>query len=184
MAVAASPESDAKLVARAQAGDQAAFEELILLHAPAVYRMLARVLGNPADAEEVAQEALLRAWRGLPNYRAEARFSTWLYRIALNEANRRLAREARRPAVPLQDELVDPRAGPPAVAESAELEAQLERCLAELPPQYRAAVVLRDVEGLTNDEAAGVLGLGIRNFKSRLHRGRMALRRRLEELSE
>ncbi len=184
MTAEATVEWEAKLVARAQVGDQAAFEELILLHGPAVHRMLARVLGNWADAEDVAQEALLRAWRGLSGYRGAARFSTWLYRIALNEANRRLAREARSPALPLEDEVVDPRAGPPAVVESAELEAQLERCLAELPPQYRVAVVLRDVEGLTNAEAAEALGLDVRNFKSRLHRGRMVLRRRLEELSE
>ena len=182
-----SDRGEAKLVARARARDAEAFEELIELHAPRVYRMLARVLGNAADAEDVAQEALLKAWRALPGFRGEAQFGTWLFRIAVNEAKRRLAYQARRPALPL-DELVlevpDLAQGPAALAESAELKAQLERLLAELPAPYRAAVVLRDVEGLSNEEAAELLELELANFKSRLHRGRMALRRRLEQLDE
>ncbi len=178
---------EANLVARARERDPAAFETLIELHAPRVYRMLARLLGNAADAEEVAQEALLKAWRALPGFRGEAQFSTWLFRIALNEAKRRLAYEARRPALPLDEvalEVPDLAAGPAARAESAELQASLERLIAELPAPYRAAVVLRDVEGLGNEEAAELLGLELANFKSRLHRGRMALRRRLEQLAE
>lgn len=149
--------------------------------------MLTRVLGNPADAEEVVQETFFKAWRALPGFRGEAQFSTWLYRIAMNEASRRLAYEARRRALPIDDvvaEVPDRAEGPAGLAESAELEAYLERCIAELPGHYRAAVVLRDVEGLTNEEAAEVLELDIRNFKSRLHRGRMAIRRRVEEFYE
>ncbi len=176
--------SDAELVAHAQRGDAAAFEELIRIHSGSLYRMLVRMLGSSADAEEVAQEAFLKAWQGLPRFRGEAKFSTWLYRIAVNEANRRLARDARRRTLPIDDvvdEVPDLAEGPAALAESGELEAYLEQCLAELPAHYRAAVVLRDVEGFTNEEAAEALGLEIRNFKSRLHRGRMAIRRRLED---
>jgi RNA polymerase sigma-70 factor (ECF subfamily) len=177
--------ADQQLVARAKERDPAAFEELMRLHSTRIYRMLVRVVGNSADAEEVAQEAFFKAWQALPGFRGEAQFSTWLFRIAINEANRRLARDARRATLPIEDVMTDVpdlAEGPAALAESAELEVYLERCIAELPAHYRAAVVLRDVEGLTNEEAADALGLDIRNFKSRLHRGRMALRSRLEEL--
>lgn len=146
--------------------------------------MLVRLIGSSADAEEVAQETLLKAWRGLPKFRGEAQFSTWLYRIAVNEGKRKLSHEARRRTLPIDDvvdDVPDLTEGPAALAESAELEAYLDRCIAELPAHYRSAVVLRDVEGLTNEEAADVLGLELRNFKSRLHRGRMAIRRRLED---
>lgn len=175
---------DRELVARAVAGDADAFEALIRRHSGRVYRLLARLLGNSASAEDVTQETFVRAWRALPSFRGDAMFSTWLYRIAANEANRLLAREARRRELPIDDameDIPDLGAEPSAAAEIDDLQAHLERCVAELPPDYRAAVVLRDVEGLTNEEAAEALGIGVRNFKSRLHRGRMAVRRRLEE---
>jgi RNA polymerase sigma-70 factor (ECF subfamily) len=146
--------------------------------------MLVRLLGSSADAEEVAQEAFFKAWQALPRFRGEAQFSTWLYRIAVNEGKRRLAQDARRRTLPIDDvvdDVPDLAEGPAALAESAELQVYLDSCIAELPAHYRAAVVLRDVEGLTNEEAADLLDLEIRNFKSRLHRGRMTLRRRLED---
>jgi RNA polymerase sigma-70 factor, ECF subfamily len=176
--------AEVQLVRRAREGDPAAFEELIVLHGPPLQRMLRRVLGSSADAEDVLQETFLKAWRAIERFRGEARFSTWLYRIALNEARRRQAYDAHRRALPLDEvmlELPDLSEGPASRAESAELEAFVERCIAELPANYREAVVLRDVEGLTNEEAAAVLELDLRNFKSRLHRGRMAIRRRIEE---
>lgn len=172
------------LVARAASGDGAAFEQLIELHGRRIYRMLVRIVGDPGDAEDVLQETLLKAWRALPRFRGEAQFATWLYRIAVNEANRRLARESRHRSLPLEDtpaDVPDLAPGPSAHAESAELQELVGRCIGELPPQYREAVVLRDIEGLTNEEAAEVLGLTVRNFKSRLHRGRMGIRRLLEQ---
>lgn len=179
--------SEAELVLRASEGDADAFESLIGLTSPRVYRMLVRALGNPSDAEDVLQETFVKAWRALPRFRREAQFSTWLYRIAMNEASRHRSTGARHRALPLEDvmlELPDLRASPATAAESAELRRQLETVLRELPLPYREAVVLRDVEGLSNEEAAEVLGLDVRNFKSRLHRGRMAIRRRLEERDE
>lgn len=175
---------DHELVVRARGGDGVAFDELVRQHAPRVYRVLVRVLGDATSAEDVAQECFARAWRGLAGFREEARFSTWLQRIAMNEANRFLERESRRETLPWEDvmqEVPDLAADTPAAAEARELRRELEAHLAELPASYRVAVVLRDVEGLSNEEAAEVLGLGVRNFKSRLHRGRMELRRRLEE---
>ncbi len=178
---------DQELVARARKGDADAFEELVRLNTPQLYRLLTRMLGSASAAEDVVQECFIRAWRALPNFRGEARFSTWLYRIAINEGNRFMARESRRELHPFDDVLRDvPDVGAQTaeLAEAGELREQLEGLLAELPANYRAAVVLRDVEGFSNEEAAELLELDIRNFKSRLHRGRMALRGRLEELAD
>lgn len=182
--IAAPP--DRELVARARGGDSEAFAALVRQHAGPLYRLLARMLGDATAAEDVAQECFVRAWRALPSFRGEAKFSTWLYRIAVNEGNRFLARESRREMLPYDDVLLDVpdlRAGTHERAEGGELRRQLERLIAELPPHYRVAVVLRDIEGFTNEESAELLELDLRNFKSRLHRGRMALRRRLEELA-
>lgn len=162
---------DDTLVARARVGDEDAFEQIVRRETPAVYRLLARMLGDPGAAEDVMQECFVRAWRALPRFRSESRFSTWIYRIALNEGNRYLARESRRELLPFEDVMRDvPDLGRQTVeiAETGELRAQLETLLAELPPNYRVAVVLRDVEGLSNEEASELLGLDIRNFKSRL----------------
>lgn len=179
--------ADDALVARAREGDEAAFETLVRRETPAVYRLLVRMLGSASAAEDVAQECFLRAWRALPRFRGDARFSTWIYRIAVNEGNRFLARESRRELLPFDDVMRDvPDLGRQTteIAEAGALRAQLEGLLAALPPTYRVAVVLRDVEGLSNEEAAELLGIEVRNFKSRLHRGRMALRRLLEEIDE
>ena len=176
-----------ELVSRARNGDADAFEELVRRHTGQIYRLLTRVLGDPSSAEDAVQETFIRAWRALPGFRGEAKFSTWIFRIATNEANRSLARQASRELLPFDDvmlEVPDLAADTPALVELGELRVQLERCLAELPPHYRVCVVLRDVEGCSNEEAAEILGLELRNFKSRLHRGRMALRRHLEEVSE
>ena len=178
---------DQELVARARAGDADAFEQLVRQLTPQLYRMLVRMLGDAGAAEDVTQECFVRAWRALPGFRGDARFSTWLYRIAVNEGNRFLARESKRELLPYEDvllEVPDLGRGTAELVEARELRAQLEEAIAELPAHYRAAVVLRDVEGLSNEEAAELLELDLRNFKSRLHRGRMALRRRLEELAQ
>jgi len=177
---------DHELVARARGGDADAFDELVRQHARPLYGLLARMLGDATAAEDVAQECFVRAWRALPNFRGEAKFSTWLYRIAVNEGNRFLARESRREVLPYDDVLLDVpdiRSATSELAEAGELREQLERFVGELPPHYRVAVVLRDIQGFSNEEAAELLELDLRNFKSRLHRGRMALRRRLEELT-
>ena len=179
--------ADHELVTRARDGDADAFEQLVREQTPPLYRLLVRMLGDTTAAEDVTQECFVRAWRALPGFRGEAKFSTWLYRIAVNEGNRFLARESKREVLPYDDVLLEvPDLGRSTaeLAEAGELRNQLERFIAELPANYRAAVVLRDVEGFSNEEAAELLELDLRNFKSRLHRGRMALRRRLEELAE
>jgi RNA polymerase sigma-70 factor (ECF subfamily) len=174
-------------VRRARTGDQDAFAQLVEMHAERVYGALRRFGLDPDEADETTQEVFLRAWRGLSRFQERSRFSTWLYRIAFNEAQRRLGR--RKPRQALSDEDSD---GPLAsVAESAhlgpeaqtldrELESALTAALDRLPEDLRIAVVLRDVQGLSTAEAAEVVGIGEAAFKSRLHRGRMQLRALLE----
>ncbi|MGO9959803.1 MAG: RNA polymerase sigma factor [Solirubrobacteraceae bacterium] len=173
--------SEDALVERAAGGDTAAFEELVMRHADRLFASLRRFGLDDAEAQEVAQETFLRAWRSLPRFERRSAFFTWLYRIGFNEAQRRLAR---RPAAgslvspderPLE-EFVDERPGPAEQAESRELRLALDRALAQLPADLRVPVVLRDIEGLSTREAASLVGLGEPAFKSRLHRGRMALR--------
>lgn len=172
-----------ELVERARERDTEAFAALVLLHGDRLHRQLVRMLGDVHDAEEVGQEALIRAWRGLPAFNGDAQFSTWLYRIASNEANRRLARDGRMPradGVQLDEIADEPANTPPAIAEAHELEALVATCVTQLPPHYREVISLIDMDGRTNDEASGLLQIGIRNVKSRLHRARMAIRRCVE----
>lgn len=175
--------SDDELVALAKDGEARAFEELVRRQSPRIYGLLVRVLEDPTLAEDQAQETFVKAWQGLPRFRGDSKFSTWLIRIALNGATRTKAREGKRAGVPLDDtthSLPDPGPQPFEAVEARESAAQVEMHLRELPESYRAAVVLRDVEGFSNEEAAKILDLKLRNFKSRLHRGRMALREHLE----
>lgn len=168
--------SEEALVTRARGGDMVAFEELVMLHADRLYMTLRRFGLDDDEAQEVAQETFLRAWRALSRFEGRSRFFTWLYRIGFNEAQRKLGQ--RRPAAneATLDEIVDRAPLPDERLERDELRSALAAGLRELPPRLRAPVVLRDVEGLSTSEAASVLDLGEEAFKSRLHRGRMALR--------
>jgi RNA polymerase sigma-70 factor (ECF subfamily) len=155
--------SERDLIRRARAGDQDAFAELVMMHADRVYAALRRFGLEASEADEVAQEVFVRAWRGLPRFEERARFSTWLYRIAFNEAQRRLSRRPppRAATDPDRDDPIvslpeSPRLGPEAQTLDREFERTLERALDQLPADWRAAVVLRDVEGLSTEEAAEV----------------------------
>jgi RNA polymerase sigma factor (sigma-70 family) len=180
-------DSERELIQRARAGDQDAFGELVMSHADRVYAALRRFGLDASEADEVAQEVFVRAWRGLARFEQRSLFSTWLYRIAFNEAQRRLSR--RRPARaepdPDRDDVVlslpeSAALGPEAQTLDREFDRALERALSQLPSDWRAAVVLRDVEGLSTKEAAEIVGVREAAFKSRLHRGRMQLRALLE----
>jgi RNA polymerase sigma-70 factor (ECF subfamily) len=184
---ASAPVPEHELIDRARSGDEDAFTELVAAHADQVYGALRRFGLDPSEAEEVAQEVFLRAWRGLAGFQERAQLSTWLYRIAFNEAQRRLSRRGPPTAEPDPDG-ADPVAaipesallGPEVSALDREFEEVLEHALARLPAEWRAAVVLRDIEGLSTEEAAAVAGVRPLAFKSRLHRGRMQLRVLLE----
>jgi RNA polymerase sigma-70 factor (ECF subfamily) len=179
--------SERELIRRARAGDQDAFAELVMIHADRVYGALRRSGLDAGEADEVAQEVFVRAWRGLGRFEQRSRFSTWLYRIAFNEAQRRLSRRPPPPLTPdadSDDPIValpeSPQFGPEAQTLDREFERTLEHALDRLPADWRAAVVLRDIEGLSTHDAAEVVGVGEAAFKSRLHRGRMQLRALLE----
>jgi RNA polymerase sigma-70 factor (ECF subfamily) len=180
--------SERELIRRARAGDEDAFAQLVTMHADRVYGALRRFGLDASEADEVAQEVFIRAWRGLAGFEERARFSTWLYRIAFNEASRRLSRRPPPRAEPVDSERDDPivslpespQLGPEARTLDRDFERTLEHALSQLPAERREAVVLRDIEGLSTEEAAEVMGIREAAFKSRLHRGRMQLRALLE----
>ena len=168
---------------RLRAGDARAFEELVASHQHRVFGVALRMLGSAAEAEEVAQEAFLRAHRGLPEFRGDAKLSTWLYAIVSRLCLNRLAmgdRKAVRHGEEILLRVADPRGGPDAGAERGELEAALHRAIAELSEDRRVVVILRDLEGLSYEEIAGALGLELGTVRSRLHRARMDLKDKLE----
>lgn len=165
--------SDRFLVAAAQAGDVHAFEALVCRHQGAVYRVALRMLGSGVDAEDVAQEALVQAWRALSRFRGESEFSTWLYRIVTNRCLK--ARAARHPMEALPDVLLDRDSDPAeAVAQSERLHA-LARGVLTLPAEQRAALVLRELEGLSYEQIAQALGVTVPAVKGRIHRARLGL---------
>jgi RNA polymerase sigma-70 factor (ECF subfamily) len=176
-----SPATEAELVARAQGGDVGAFEQLSSAYADRLFMLLLRLLGDRAEAEDVAQEVMLRAWQGIARFQGRSSYFTWLYRIAVNEANRALDKRARRAAgVAIRDQELllpgSPADDPSRQAEVSELRTALGRALAGLPPALRTAIVLRDVEGFSTQEAAEIAGVSQAAFKSRLHQARLRVR--------
>jgi RNA polymerase sigma-70 factor (ECF subfamily) len=177
----AKPTPESELVARAKAGDVGAFEQLAGEHADRLYTVVLRLVGDRVEAEDVVQETLLRAWRGIGRFQGRAMVFTWLYRIAVNECNRALERRLRRGTmVPVDEEAVQLPApaheGPARRTERKELRDALELAIADLAPPYRTALVLRDIEGLSTREAAMIVGVSEAAFKSRLHQARLKVR--------
>jgi RNA polymerase sigma-70 factor (ECF subfamily) len=167
---------DAILVQAAQSGDVAAFEEIVRRHQAAVYRVGLRMLGSRADAEDVTQDTFVRAWRSLGRFRAQNALRTWLYRIVTRRCLDTIA--ARRTTVQLEAAAVDPIAPDPAIVveQHARIEAVM-RAVAALPADQRAALVLREFEGLAYAELAEVLGISVASVKGRLHRARLTILR-------
>lgn len=165
---------DAELVVRARDGeDVEAFEELVHRHRDRAYRVALRITRHPGDAEDVAQEALVRAWRSLPQFRGDARFSTWLYRIvtnlALNRVDRRRGIAAEIPDTPVRSD------DPALRTEDAERLSAALAALEQLSAEQRACYVLREMEGLSYEELAEVLDTSVAAVKSRLFRARQEL---------
>lgn len=197
-----SPDPEAALVLRAQQGDETAFARLMDRHLDRVWTLVWRVLRHREDTEDVVQEAFLSAWRSLPGFRQEARFSTWLQTIAVSRALNHRARGAERvrrassafattgdpaleaartvPAggpVPLEPADDRPAASPLRLLESAELRARLALCLEKLPVEWRAVLALREgTAGRSYGEIAATLGLALGTVRSRLARARLSLR--------
>jgi RNA polymerase sigma-70 factor (ECF subfamily) len=180
-----SAEEEDLLVRRAQAGDRGAFEQLVRRHADRLYAVVLRFVADREAAEEITQETFLRAWRGVARFERRSRFFTWLYRIGINEAKRRAEREPAERTASLDDEPIleapDWSQAPETRAEQSDLRRVLENSIRALPIDYRTPVILRDVEGLSTEEAAEVMELSEAAFKSRLHRARLVLRRTLDQ---
>lgn len=183
MHVPVSP-SEPELVAAAQKGDETAFATLADRYSTRVLRILARITADDDTAQDALQDALLRAWKNIDRFQGRSGFFTWLTRIAINEAYRTRQRTEARHTIPLDDAIGEriPTWGnrPDEIFETREFLSALDAALLRLPEEYRAAVVLRDIEGLDTSDAAGVLEIGEAALKSRLHRGRMALRREMD----
>jgi RNA polymerase sigma-70 factor, ECF subfamily len=169
-----------RLIARAQSGDRAAFEELVRLYAERLHAVVLRLCANGHDAEEVTQEAFLRAWRAIDRFDGRSQFFTWLYRIGINEAKRHSKRRQRMRVVSIDEappgELTDPSDTLEARSRQSETRAALEAAVRSLPIDYRAPLVLRDIAGLSTSEAAEILGIREAAFKSRLYRARVSVR--------
>lgn len=187
------PEADdAPLVDRAAGGDPAAFDALVLRHQDRVYGVCLRLLRDADAARDAAQDAFVKAWRALPRFEGRAQFSTWLYRIATNVCLSAMRARKARPegrAVSLDaapDEraaVSEPAAATPAPGESldgAEARAAVTAAIATLDEDFRVAVVFRDIEGLSYEQIAEILQIPVGTVRSRIHRGRDALRKALE----
>lgn len=169
-----------ELVKAARQGDVDAFETLVRQYENRVYALALRMCGNPSDAQEAAQEAFLSAWQGLPFFRGESSFATWLYRLASNSSVDLLRREKRQKAASLDDEtfnldIPDTRLSPQEEAERRELREYIEAGLQHLPDEYRAVLVLRELHQLSYQEISETLNIDVGTVKSRINRGRKRL---------
>lgn len=181
---------DERALSRFLAGDVLGFEQIVRHYSGMVFSLAARLVG-PADAEDVVQETFLRAWHGLGRFRGESSLKTWLYAIALNRARARHGTLSRLRAVFIPgktreddpfaslDDAADPALSPEDNAVLAERRRRLREALRTLPDEFRTAVVLRDLEGLSYEEVADVLGVPIGTVRSRLARGRALLKEKL-----
>ena len=175
--------TDRDLVRRAGRGDQEAFGELVRKYENQIFRLARRMCSDPEDAADVAQEAFLAAWKGLPNFRQEAEFSTWLYRLTTNAAIDHLRRaKKQRGDVSLDDEELAPDAAdsgptPQQAAESRELQRAVAEAMDRLSDDHRQVLVLRELRQLSYEEIAAELEMDIGTVKSRISRARNSLRK-------
>lgn len=172
----------AELVAAAQAGDRAAFDELVRLTYAETYTLALRLTNNNEDAADVVQDAYLRAYRSIGNFRGEAQFTTWLYRITANCASTQLSKRGRHRHDELDEDTpfpTDISNGPEAKADAALSRRDVAAALAKLPSNLRTVIVLRDIYDLPHEAIAAELGISEVTAKVRLHRARKKLRDQL-----
>ena len=181
--------TDEELVARSIRGDNESFNQLILRWERPIYALAYRTIGREEDARDVVQETFLRAFRALPGFRGQAKFSSWLYRIALNLCRDWMRRERRVPVVQapegvdpidVADEHVSPAESVEDLVARQEMSSAVSRAMAELPEEQRMAILLKEYHGLTFQEIADQLNCPLSTVKTRLYQGLSVLRRRLE----
>jgi RNA polymerase sigma-70 factor, ECF subfamily len=174
-------DSDEALMARVARGDERAFRALAGRHLPAMLGLARRILGNGTEAEDVAQEALLRVWTHAPRWQPLALFRTWLTRVVVNLC---LDRKRRAPWLALEaaGEIVDPAPGPGAKTERDERDRLVARAIAELPARQRTAIVLTYGDGMSNAQVAEILDTSVSAVETLLIRGKQNLRRALDSV--
>ncbi len=185
-------ENDQQLVRRVQAGDQSAFNLLVLKYQHRVLKLVGRFVSDAAEAQDVAQEAFLKAYRALGSFRGESAFYTWLYRIAINTAKNALVAQRRRP-VDFDLDLQDPEQferqarlkevdTPEGVLLTEEIREVVERAMEQLPEDLRTAIVLRELDGLSYEEIAEAMDCPVGTVRSRIFRAREAIDKKLKPL--
>jgi len=181
---------ESTLIRRASDGDAAAFDALMTMHERRMYAVALRMCGNPEDAQDCLQEAMLRIFRAISGFKAQSSFSTWVYRITMNACLDELRRRKSRPVSSL-DGMVEMGWSPADDGESPEEHAlrgergrALMAYIAELPEEMRSAIVLRDIQGHSYEEIAMILDANVGTIKSRISRGREKLRKRIQAAPE
>lgn len=185
-------EIDQELVVRVQQGDKKAFDLLVMKYQLRVSKLVARFLRNQSDVPDVVQDAFIKAYRALPNFRGDSAFYTWLYRIAINTAKNHLVAQSRKsPANSIDaqeaedygaSEWLNEYASPEREALASELESTIHRAMAELPSDLKEAITLREIEGLSYEDIAAVMDCPIGTVRSRIFRAREAIDNRLQPM--
>ena len=172
-------DDERRLIEQAQKGDTAAFEAIVNWHAAQVYNLALRMVANPQEAEDIAQECFVRAWRALPTFRADAQFSTWLYRIVTNLCYNRLPRlkhEMQAAGADEQDDLRDTAVSVEHTLLDEEIRMELQQAINKLPDSHRLLITLRHLQGMSYDDIALVTEMPLGSVKTGLFRARRQLR--------
>ncbi len=186
-------QADAELVARVQQGDKAAFDLLVLKYQRKILRLLSRMLRDQSDIEDVMQEAFIKAYRALPQFRGESAFYTWLYRIAINTARNWMSSQGRRPSSPNGNQTEDGETfseidnltdnnTPESMLASREIAESVNATIQDLPAELRTAIVLREIDGLSYEEIAQTMSCPIGTVRSRIFRAREAIAAKLRPI--
>ncbi|ABO50796.1 RNA polymerase, sigma-24 subunit, RpoE [Desulforamulus reducens MI-1] len=189
------PLEDQLLVERSKKGDREAFEHLVRLYENKVYTIAYRLMGNHADASDLAQDAFIKIYQALPNFRGDSSFSTWIYHITVNVCRDELRKRQRRPTVSLDDNSSDSNnsntyeirsndPGPEEMLDRSETQAMIQACLNTLSDDYREIIVMREIQELAYEEIAEILGCSLGTVKSRLSRARQALKEKISKQME
>ncbi|MEQ4618623.1 MAG: RNA polymerase sigma factor RpoE [Corticimicrobacter sp.] len=184
---------DNELVVRVQRGDKTAFDLLVLKYQRKIMRLVSRMVRDQAEVEDVVQEAFIKAYRALPQFRGDSAFYTWLYRIAINTARNWLSSAGRRPSAPSAIETEDGEtfdetdnltdiSTPESVLASRQVAAAVNEAIETLPDELRTAIVLREIEGMSYEDIAQSMGCPIGTVRSRIFRAREAISARLRPL--
>ncbi|MFZ0499753.1 MAG: RNA polymerase sigma factor RpoE [Steroidobacteraceae bacterium] len=187
--------SDLSLVRRVQRGDKGAFDALVLKYQHKLVKLVMRYVRNPAEAEDIAQEAFIKAYRALPQFRGDSAFYTWLYRIAINTAKNAVVSRDRNPveydldrgntdeSYDMQGRMKDSET-PEGLVLTDEIRSTVNAAIAALPDDLRTAIVLRELEGLSYEEIAAAMACPVGTVRSRIFRAREAIDQRLREVFE